>query len=252
MRILLVEDKADFAATVDKAIRAIPGCDVTWKKSKASALAALADEPFDVVLLDRRIPSDDGVLDDDAHHGWDVFLSICQQQPGTSVWFLTATEDVDFSTDVLNDYARNGDIHASGHDDTIYRVFWKRKMSECVRAIREFRTEVARTDAVSLSVVGDSVNLRLEEVRLLKLFARKHGGTSIEARVLGGGLSGTRVLRVTVRNAAAKPILTSIAKVGAFNEISIERNCYYGEIARLVPGSTPQITGDITLGPVST
>ena len=54
---MLVEDKPDFAATIDKAIRAVDGCDIIWKKSKASALAALANEPFDVVLLDRRIPS---------------------------------------------------------------------------------------------------------------------------------------------------------------------------------------------------
>ena len=52
------------------------GCDVIWKKSKTSALAALADEPFDVVLLVRRIPSEDGVLDDDVNHGWAVFQSI--------------------------------------------------------------------------------------------------------------------------------------------------------------------------------
>ena len=248
MRILLVEDKADFAMTIDKALRAIDGCDIVWKQSRASALAALADEPFDVVLLDRRIPSEDGVLDDHENHGWAVFQAICETLPGTSVWFLTATEDADFSADLLNDFGRNGDIHSCGRDDSVYRVFWKRRMTDCVAAARTFRADVERTDAINIRQVGEPVNLRPEEVRLLKLFARRHGGVSVEARPLSGGLSGTRVLRVTARNGAGQPIVTSIAKIGDFDEITLERNRYHGEIARLVPGSTPQITGDITLG----
>lgn len=248
MRILLVEDKPDFAAMIDKALRAVDGCDVIWKKSKTSALAALGDEPFDVVLLDRRIPSEDGVLDDDVNHGWDVFQRVRETLPGTSVWFLTGTEDADFSADVLNDFGRNGDIHSCGRDDTVYRVFWKRRMTDCVAAVRTFRADVQRTEAINLSQVGDLVNLRPEEERLLKLFGRRHGGISVEVRPLSGGLSGARVMRVTVRNATGQPIVTSIAKVGVFDEIGAERTRYHGEIARLVPGSTPQLTGDITLG----
>lgn len=248
MRILLVEDKPDFAETIDKALRAVDGCDVVWKKSKATALAALADEPFDVVLLDRRIPSEDGVLDDDPSHGWDVFQTVRERLPGTSVWFVTATEDADFSADVLNEFGRNGDIHSCGRDDTVYRVFWKRRMTDCVAAAKTFRADVLRTEAINLSKVGEPVNLKPEEERLLKLFGRRHGGVSVEAKPLSGGLSGARVLRVTVRNAAGQDIVTSIAKVGAFEDIGLERTRYYGEIARLMPGSTPQLTGDITLG----
>lgn len=55
-------------------------------------------------------------------------------------------------------------------------------------------------------------------------------------------------MRVTVLNAANMPILTSIAKLGNFSEIETERIKYRNEIARLVPGSTPQLTGEITLG----
>jgi hypothetical protein len=83
------------------------------------------------------------------------------------------------------------------------------------------------------------------------LFGRKHGGSSVEVRQLAGGLSGARVLRTTVRNAAGNPILTSIGKVGLFREIELERNRFTGEIARLVPGSTPQITAELALGAAS-
>ncbi len=211
-------------------------------------MAALADEPFDVVLLDRRIPSDDGVLDDDTSHGWNVFQWILERLPGTSVWFLTATEDADFSTDVLNDFGRNGDIHACGRMDSVYRVFWKRRMTDCIAAIRAFREDLQRTDAVDLVQINEPVNLRPEEERLLRLFGRSHEGTSVEVRQLKGGLSGARVFRVTVRNAAGNPVLTSIGKVGKFVEIEVERSRFFGEIARLLPGSTPQITAELSLG----
>lgn len=248
MRVLLVEDDLDFAASIDRALRAVDGCDVTWKKSRAAALMALDEEPFDVVLLDRRIPSEDGVLDDDVSHGWAVFQTVREKLPGTSVWFLTATEDVDFSTDVLNQFGRTGDIHCCDRDESVYRVFWKRRMTDCIAAAREFRTEVQRTEDINLNLVGEPVNLRPEEERLLKLFARRHRGIAIQARPLGGGLSGARVLRVTVQNTAGQDTVTSVAKVGAFEEIGAERSRYNSEIARLRPGSTPQLTGDISLG----
>lgn len=248
MRTLLIEDNLDFAATIEKAIRGIPGCEVVWKQSKDSALATLADEAFDLVLLDRKIPSNDGVLDDDANHGWAVFHWIRENLPGTSVWFLTGNEDADFAMDLPNDYGRNGDIHACGREETVYRVFWKRRMTDCIKAIRAFRQEIQQTEAVNLIQTAEAVNLRPEEERLLRLFGRRHGGASVETRNIGGGFSGARVLRVTVHNAAGLPILTSIGKMGHFSEIVEERNHYRQEISRLAPGATPQITAELDLG----
>ncbi|UWR86383.1 response regulator (plasmid) [Phaeobacter inhibens] len=248
MRILLVEDHFDFAESIEKSIRSIAGCDVTWTQSRSSALTALEEEPFDVVLLDRNIPSDDGILDGDDSHGWDVFQQIRERFPGTSVWFLTATVDADFAIHLLNEYGRNGDIHACGGNDTVYRVFWKRQMTDCIAHVRAFREEVRRTEEVNLSQIGDPVNLRREEERLLRLFGRSHGGASVETRILSGGLSGARVLQVAVHNTGGKPLLTSIGKIGDFREIGKERERYRNEIARLVPGSTPQVTAELDLG----
>lgn len=248
MRILLVEDNVDFAGSIEKAISRIDGCEVIWKRSKAGALAAIAAEFFDVVILDRRIPTEDNHLDDHQDHGWEVFQVIVEQLPGTSVWFLTGTVDPDFPADVMRDYARRGDIHRCGRDDPILQVFWKNKLSECVAAVRAFRGEVEQTDRVHVDYVGAPVNLRSEEIRLLRLFARAHGGTLIQIRPLSGGLSGARVLRVTVFDAAGGAKITSIAKVGDFREIEVERSRYHAEVVKLVPGSFPQITAEITLG----
>lgn len=248
MRILLVEDNIDFARTIEKAIQAVDGCELKWTKSKTGALTALDDESFDVVILDRRIPTEDDFLDDHQDHGWAVFKSIAENQPGTSVWFLTGTVDPDLPAEVLNAHSRGGDIHCCGRKDPVYKVFWKHKMTECIAAVRAFRIDVQQTEVIHLSQVGTPVNLRVEEVRVLKLFGRNHGGTSIEVQPLIGGLSGARVLRVSVFNASGKPIITSVAKVGHFSEIADERSRYRTEVVKLLPGSFPQVTGDIEFG----
>lgn len=248
MRILLVEDKVDFASSIEKAIRGIDGCEVIWKRSKAGALTALEEDPFDVVILDRRIPTEDDFLDDHQDHGWAVFQAIAEQLPGTSVWFLTGTVDTDFPVEVLRDHGRRGDIHCCGRDDPVHQVFWKDKMNECVAAVREFQADVQRTNQIHLDYVGPPVNLRAEEIRLLRLFGRTHGGARIEIRRLEGGLSGARVLRVTVFNAAGAPQIMSVAKVGTFDEIAVERTKYHAEVVKLAPGSFPQVTAEIGLG----
>ncbi|WP_300973497.1 response regulator [Sphingomonas sp. LHG3406-1] len=248
MRVLLVEDNVDFAQVIEKAIRAIPGCELAWKRSKASALAVLDEEHFDVVLLDRRIPTEDGILDDHQDHGWAVFQFIVERLPGTSVWFLTGTVDADFPTEVLNAHSRRGDIHACGREDAIYQVFWKDRMTDCVAAVRAFRADVQHTEAIHLAQVGTPANLRAEEERLLRLFGRSHGGARVEVRILQAGLSGARVLRVSVLNAAGAVMITSVARIGTHGEIASERDKYRTEIVKLANGAFPPVTADLDLG----
>lgn len=248
MRILLVEDKIDFAEVIEKAIRAIDGCELSWKRSKAGAIAALGEEHFDVVILDRRIPTEDDFLDDHQDHGWAVFQAITEQQPGTSVWFLTGTVDADFPTEVLNAHGKRGDIHSCGREDALYQVFWKDKITDCVAAVRGFRGEVQQTEGVHLAQVGTPANLRAEEVRLLKLFGRRHQGARVEVRVLQGGLSGARVFRVSVLNAAGAVTIMSVARIGSFDDIAAEREKYRTEIVKLANGAFPPVTAEFSHG----
>jgi CheY-like chemotaxis protein len=248
MRILLVEDKIDFAQVIEKSIRSIDGCELSWKRSKAGALAALGEEYFDVVILDRRIPTQDDVIDDHPDHGWAVFQAVAEQQPGTSVWFLTGTIDPDFPVDVLNAHGKRGDIHSCGRDDPLYQVFWKDKMTACIAAVRAFRAEVEQTDGIHLVQVGIQTNLRGEEVRLLKLFGRSHQGARVEVRVLQGGLSGARVFRVSVFNTAGAVMIMSVARIGSFEDIAAERGKYRTEIVKLANGSFPPVTAELSHG----
>lgn len=127
MRVLLVEDNAGFASAFERAIQTVPECELVWERSRDSALARLGAEPYDLVVLDRRIPSADGVLDDHQDHGWRVFQFVRGNRSGTSLWFLTGTEDADFATVMNNEYGRNEDILGRDVREQMYRVFWKKK-----------------------------------------------------------------------------------------------------------------------------
>jgi CheY-like chemotaxis protein len=61
-RILVVDDDPDFLALVDRSLRAaLPGVQVVCVPDGARALDELAQRPFDLVLLDLRLPDYNGV-----------------------------------------------------------------------------------------------------------------------------------------------------------------------------------------------
>src|SRR5436305_499337 len=141
MRLLLVEDKADFAKDVESAVRAIPDVELVWVASRDRALARIEAEHFDLVLLDRSIPTADGVLDDHPEHGWRVFQHVRENLPGVPVWFLTGAEDHQFAADLNNDFGRTADMHGKAQAEPMYLVFWKKGIADCVRRIRAFASE---------------------------------------------------------------------------------------------------------------
>jgi len=248
MRLLLVEDKADFAGDIERAIRTIPGCELVWTASRDSALAKLSSEQFDLVLLDRRIPSADRVLDDHQDHGWRVFQYVKEHLPGTPVWFLTATEDTDFATDMNNDHGRSADIHGRGQSEQMYLVCWKRKVAECINRVREFALQRAELDRIALDVEADTPPLNAAESSVVRMFGRRYQGARVEVKPLNGGLSRSRVLRTVAKNASDGPLITAAAKIAPLTDIHDEGQRYRDDVTRLAPGGFPPLSLTIDVG----
>lgn len=248
MRVLLVEDNADYASEVEREVRSIQGCELVWSASRDSALHRIdSDEDFCLVILDRRIPTADGVLDDHFEHGWRVFQAIRTRLAGTPVWFLTGTEDPDFAADLANDYARQADLNGRQQPDAMYRVFWKRRIVDCMRALKEFAEQHLVLEQIAISGPPE-MRLRDAEARTIRLFGRRHRGANVDVQGLGGGLSDSRVLRVAVRSADGRPLITTVAKVSSLSETADEAERYRTEISRLRAGGFPQLTEKIDAG----
>jgi len=247
MRLLLVEDDITFAKIVVRALEKVPGCEVVWSQGRNDALAALDQAYFELVLLDRAIPSAKDVLDAAVDHGWAVFEAIRTQYPGTCVWFLTGAEDADFATQVLNNCSRGGDVHGTGTPEPMYRVFWKKKMPECIAQVQAFATQRATLDGIAIQFDGTRP-LHAMEKQVIRLFGRRHAGAVAQVTALSGGLSDSRVLKVILRHADQRFITSAVAKVSSLPAIDDEGSRYRHDVVRLTTGGFPTLSQTISVG----
>lgn len=247
---LLVEDKVDFANSVERTVTAIPNCELVWARSRDSALARLDEQDFDLIIVDRRIPSADDVLDDSVEHGFRVFQAAKESAAGTPIWFLTGTEDADFAAEVSNNYASTADLHGCGELSPLVMVLWKKKLDEAMRLVRIFAQRQANLEAIAIHNTH-GINFAAAEERNLRIFARTYNASSVEVTTLGG-LSGARVLKAVARNAGGGVIHTAVAKIGAIATVHDEHGRFQRDISRLQQGGYPGLSVKIVAGSAGT
>ncbi|MCK3775233.1 phosphotransferase [Ensifer sesbaniae] len=242
-----MEDKAEYAKIIATKLGALPDCDVIWTKSRNSAEVVLREEDFDLIIIDRRIPSADGALDDSPEHGFRVFQVARELCEGTPVWFLTGTEDPDFPVEINNNHGRRDDIHGAENPEPLCMVFWKRQLDDVLKHAREFAEQQARLSAIGVINAG-AINLSRAEIKNLRIFGRRYGAAAIEVQALGGGLSAARVVKVIARNAAGAVVHTSVAKIGDLEAVRDEHRRYTAEITKLQAGGFPPLSIKIDAG----
>jgi DNA-binding NtrC family response regulator len=91
-RILLVDDEERFRTNLRKMLMA-EGFEVTAAASGADALAELASQPHDVILLDMRMPDMDGLA---------TLAAIKERHPDPEVVVLTGHASVEAAVQILN------------------------------------------------------------------------------------------------------------------------------------------------------
>jgi DNA-binding NtrC family response regulator len=91
-RILLVDDEERFRTNLKKMLMA-EGFEVTAAASGADALEELASQPYDVILLDMRMPDMDGLA---------TLAAIKERHPEPEVVVLTGHASVEAAVQILN------------------------------------------------------------------------------------------------------------------------------------------------------
>ncbi len=167
--------------------------------------------------------------------------------PGTPVWFLTGTEDPDFAADINNDHGRTADLHGHGTAEQMYRVFWKRRISDCIRDVGRFHQERTVLEGIALTQPVE-LQLNTDECRVLRLYSRRNLGAVAVVSSLNGGLSDSRVLKIVVKAADGRVLTTAAAKVSTLSVTASEAARYHAEISRLRPGGFPQLAATIEVG----
>jgi DNA-binding response OmpR family regulator len=131
MRVLVVEDEKKTASFVRKALQA-EGHAVDVIQDGTEALVAVANTPFDVVVLDVMLPGRDGLS---------VVRQMRERKIGTPVLLLTARGEVSEKVEGLN----------AGADDYLAKPF---ALAELIARVRALGRRGSDTKSLTLRV-GD-------------------------------------------------------------------------------------------------
>ncbi|MFT4298816.1 MAG: response regulator transcription factor [Aeromicrobium sp.] len=163
IRVLLVDDQELFRKGVSMVLGSDPGLDLVEVTGGEEALAQVADNPPDVVLLDVRMPGRSGV---------EICAAIKETSPSTGIVMLTASDD---ESD-LYDSIKSG---ASGYllkDGSTYE-----EVGRAVRLVASGQSLISPAMAtklleefVQMSQASSSQpgNLTSRELQVLRLVAR--------------------------------------------------------------------------------
>lgn len=247
MHVLFVEDNKTFADTMVSSLRKIAGASVAVAMSRDSALAALQDRIFDIVVLDLAIPTQDDALDNAPEHGQSVFYEVLRLSPGTPIYILTGSQPDEFATGLAR-YGNQVDLWGTGRPVASIIYHAKERADRLLDDLQSLAGDIAITDAVTIDTRGRNIDLSPEHKRALKVFTRLHGGVSCLIQRVGGGLSGARTLRVTVKDDQAHVRSLCIAKLGDIDDVRLEGAAFERHIKLLRIGAATPLLNHIHLG----
>jgi hypothetical protein len=232
----LVEDESARVQAILPDLQKLFG-EVEIAGDRDTAMERVADQAFDLVVLDQRIPSGAGRLDPDVTHGRAVLQHIREVAPDTVVYFLTALPLGDEYTDQLFSENQRCDVFGDRNPIPLVLRFPKASPARFLEAIERLAATARATDQIEISTRGAKVAFTDNEARLLRSFGRVHDGVSIDIEDLNPGLSGARVLKVDVKDSHGDIRISAVAKLGGHEAIEREVNQYEREVVRLPPGS---------------
>lgn len=244
--VLVVEDEESVAETISRALAELSnGLNVKVGRSRDAASLLLDTEFFDLIVLDLNIPTADGSLDSDPQHGFAVFTKAQSVTSGTPIFVLTGSSAEDFIPELLRG-TRQVDIWGEGKTVGTVDFLPKFRFDQFPNKLRPLIASITALGDVELD--KGAVTLSIQDDRLIRIFARKFGGARIVASVLGGGLSGAKVLRLKVTNAQGAPIHDAVAKLGSRADIAEEGKRFDQLVSRLEPRSTPRKLLEVDAG----
>jgi CheY-like chemotaxis protein len=240
MRILLVEDDENFLKDFLPHLKIAAGgsSTIVVAKSRKSAIDRIAGEVFDLFLLDLKIPTNDGGLDPSVSHGRSVFHEARRYAPRTPILFLTGSSADEMVDDVLR-HAEQEDVWGDRKPISTIQIYRKSNLDEALRALADLSQRIALTDQIEIRPKVDSYSR--EQRRVLRTFARRRNGASCVVAPLSGGLSASRVVRVTVLDGSGVEQIQAVGKLGTLTAVEDEVERFNRDVPRLSPGAFPQL-----------
>ncbi len=252
MRVLLVEDDDSITEAITRTLieSGIPGLpSVSCAASKNAALEALAGGPYDLIVCDRRIPTENEGLDAADEHGDAVCAAARQASPGTPIIVLTGFADLRQATKLLQT-SRTADVFGTGIEQPLTNLIEKDELPKALETILETARQIAQLEEIELVWEGpEGDRLRWTEARVVRLYARHLNGTMARVWPLGGGLSEARTFGVTIEAPDGRLRARTVVKLGRLDRIADEERRYREHIAAMLSvGAYTPLAGKVDVG----
>jgi CheY-like chemotaxis protein len=248
MKLLFVEDDVTFVDGIMGDLEGIAGNgNVIAVGSRDSAVKAIDEYFVDLVILDLRLPTSDGALDEAVQHGKAVFQHCLTRLPGTPVYFLTGSSADEVVTDLLRQ-AQRRDVWGTHSPEPTVQLLPKSRLPELFGEIQRAVMLIHQMEQIEVSTSGRALDLGPEERRLLRVFTRLRSGRSCAVSELSGGLSDARVLRVVAYNEAGARQIVAAGKLSRIPEIEDEVRRYDRHVVRLPAEAYPTLVDVVTAG----
>ncbi len=220
IRVLLVEDQKDFASTFIELVEKTGKVTVTLASSRDSALSQIANNCFDLIVCDLKIPSTEGELDLQEEHGEAVLSQISLVTPGTPVIVLSAFGSIDSAMGIVK-HAPRMDVVGDRDDMLMTQFMTKDRLDSCIEEIANFAKRLSATDRLEIRK-GADCSLDKAEARAVRIFARSCEGRIIDVDQVIGGLTKTNTYTVRITDAEGKLRGITLAKIGSIEAINDE------------------------------
>lgn len=245
--ILVVEDDVACVDELRAVLANLPGSiDIRVATSRDEAFLALEDSFLDLVILDLNIPTASGFLDKHPEHGHAVFNRSRSAAPGTPIFVLTGSPAEDFLSDLVMMHQQQIDIWSEGRKTGTILFLKKYEIDKCPDVLAPIVSAVGSLADVELEM--GSLDVSLEEDRLVRIFAKRFGGTRCVVSDLRAGLSGARIIRLRVTDYQGVLVHDAVAKFSTHAQVREEGQKYDTLVVRLHPSATPRKLATLEFG----
>jgi CheY-like chemotaxis protein len=238
MKILIVEDDFEYVKNIQATLCSIrDDIEFSFAENRNAAIESIDKNFYDLMVLDLKIPTDVGELDEEPEHGYAVFEFARRRAPGTPLFVLTGSPAESF-IEKLQENISQVDIWGSGQLPSTRFLAKHKYGSKFKEMITPYLDGYGKLMDVELQG-GDGL-LSIVDNRILRIFSSKQRAVKCVVRILSGGLSGAKVVRLTLTNDTGAHILEGVAKIGLAPEVASESQRFDTHVIRLAGGATPR------------
>ncbi len=247
LHILIIEDDTDFVDELRLIISSLScNSDIRVAGSRDEAFNMLQEGFSDLVILDLKIPTVNGALDEDPEHGHAVFNRVRVLAPGTPIFVITGSPAEAFLSDLVLKHVQQIDIWGAGKKSGTVLFLKKYEIDRCLEFVEPIARAIEGLSDVELE--RNEIELSEPEDRLIRIFARRFQGVRCVVSGLNNGLSGARIIRLRVTDTQGVQVHDAVAKLSTHADIRREGDRYDEYIARLGPAATPRKLATLEFG----